>query len=107
MASLSLRHQMVGWRGRIGIIYPEDGLLDSDFHRCAPSGVSVHITRSFRDAASDQLDVKLAAAMAERDDIEASARSFLQIDPDCVAYACTAASFSRGVGFDQELIRRL
>ncbi len=103
----NLDNSMIGWRARIGIIYPEDGLLDADFYRCAPEGVSVHVTRSFHQMTSDQLDLGMAAAMASSEDLESSAKTFMQIEADCIAYACTAASFSRGIGYDQELIGRL
>jgi maleate isomerase len=97
----------IGWRARIAIIYPEDGLLDADFYGPAPEGVSVHITRSYHQILDEKLDLKLAASMAESEDIEAAARTFLQIHPSCVAYACTSASFSQGKGFDQQIITRL
>jgi maleate isomerase len=100
-------HRYVGWRARIGIVYPEDGLLDADFYGPAPEGVSVHITRSFHQISDEKLDLQLAASMAESEDIEAAAKTFLQINPHCVAYACTSASFSQGKGFDQKIIERL
>jgi maleate isomerase len=103
----STESRNIGWRARIGIIYPEDGLLDADFYRPAPEGVSVHITRSFHQMADEKLDLQLASSMAESEDIEAAAKTFLQIDPHCVAYACTSASFSQGKGFDQKIIDRL
>lgn len=99
--------QEIGWRARIGIIYPEDGLLDDDFYRPVPQGVSVHITRSSHQMVDKKLDLKLATSMAESEDIEASARTFIQIEPDCVAYACTSASFSQGKGFDKKIIDRI
>ena len=45
--------------GRIGIVYPADGMLDAEFWRCVPSGVTVHVTRSLSSA---NLDTKLTPA---------------------------------------------
>ena len=41
---------MYGWRGRIGVIIPADNaVMEPDFHRLAPEGVSAHAAhRSFR-----------------------------------------------------------
>ena len=45
--------------------------------------------------------------MAESTDVEDAARSFSLIEAGCVAYACTAASFTCGVGYDSEIIKRI
>ena len=100
---------MAGYIGRIGVVYPSDGVLDWEFWRCVPDGVSVHVTRSLSSA---NLDPSLSPAqkhvvMAESTDIEDAARTFSLIGADCVAYACTAASFTRGVGYDAEIIKRI
>ena len=100
---------MAGYTGRIGVVYPSDGVLDWEFWRCVPDGVSVHVTRSLSSA---NLDPSLSPAqkhvvMAESTDIEDAARTFSLIGADCVAYACTGASFTRGVGYDAEIIKRL
>ena len=100
---------MVGYMGRIGVVYPSDGVLDWEFWRCVPDGVSVHVTRSLSSA---DLDPGLGPAqkhvvMAESTDIEDAARTFSLIGADCVPYACTAASFTRGVGYDAEIIKRI
>ena len=35
-----------GWRARIGLIYPAEGLvMEPEFHAMAPDGVSIHPTR--------------------------------------------------------------
>jgi maleate isomerase len=100
---------MTGWRGRIGVIQPSDGVLDAEFWRLAPPGVSVLLTRS---RASVDFGLHLSASerqqlMAESPDLEACARTFRWINAACVAYACTSASFSRGPGYDAEIIGRI
>ncbi len=95
--------------GRIGVIYPSDGTLDDEFWRCAPPGVSVHLTRSL---ASGDLSTEFSSSqqhvmMAESPDIDEAAARFSLIGAGCVAYACTVASFCRGVGYDTEIIERI
>jgi maleate isomerase len=100
---------MDGSTGRIGVIYPSDGILDDEFWRCVPPGVSVHVTRTH---ASIVADTPLSAAqqhvvMAESTDIDEAARTFSLIGAGCVAYACTCVSFGRGVGFDSDIVDRI
>lgn len=95
--------------GRIGVIYPSDGVLDAEYWQCVPRGVSVHVTRSL---SSMDLDPELSPEqkhliMSESADIDAAAKTFSLIGVGCVAYACTAASFARGVGYDTEIIDRI
>ena len=100
---------MVEVSGRIGVIYPSDGTLDDEFWRCAPPRVSVHLTRSL---ASADLSAGLSPSqqhtlLAESPDIDEAAGRFSLIGAGCVAYACTVASFTRGVGYDTEIIERI
>ena len=95
--------------GRIGVIYPSDGVLDHEFWRCVPPGVSVHVTRVLSSAAMDP-SLKESARhtmMAESTDLDDAARTFSLIGASAVAYACTAASFTRGVGHDRDIIDRI
>jgi maleate isomerase len=95
--------------GRIGVIYPSDGILDHEFWQCATPGVSVLMTRSptALDFAEGLSPAERHEAMANSTGLEDAARTFAHVDVGCVAYACTGASFSRGVGYDAELIERI
>src|SRR5262245_21354978 len=79
-------------RTRIGVIYPEDGVLDDEFWRAVPPDVTVHVTRT-------RSNLKLApgATYAEGHDriaegpyIDEAAGTFTLIKPAAVAYACTS-----------------
>ena len=98
-----------GAAGRIGIIYPSDGVLDHEFWQCAPPGVAVHITRSPIPQASDPTltPAQRLCMMADSSDLEAAAETFSLIGAGCVSYACTGASFARGVGSDTDIVRRI
>ncbi len=100
---------MTEWSGRIGVIYPSDGVLDAEFWRCVPAGVSVHVTRTLApiNLRPDLSSVQQHVITAESTDIDEAARTFSLIGSGCVAYACTAASFIRGVGYDTEIIERI
>lgn len=92
------------WRARIGIICPGDGLLDHEFWRLAPPGVSVYIIRTKVPRA--EVTAQLALDLAVDPDIEESSQRCI-IDLSSVAFACTSVSFIRGVGGDIDIIRRI
>jgi len=72
-----------GWRGRIGIIIPADNaVLEPDFHRLAPDGVTTHISRLAKVSRSEM------PALAVR-----SAESFVHTRVNVVGYMCAASSF--------------
>jgi len=94
---------------RIGVIYPSDGVQDDEFWRCVPSFVSVHVTRTLSslDQRGGGSYEDAHARTAEAPHIDQAADSFALIEPAAVAYACTAVSFAKGVGYDEVLCRRI
>ena len=92
-------------RARIGVLYPADGDLDEELWRFTPKGVSLHITRT--QAPSGSLSVENITTEAESKTLEEHAQLLTTIPLDCIAYLCTAMSFIRGPGYDQEIIQRL
>jgi maleate isomerase len=96
---------MIGWRARIGIIQPGDALLDHEFFECLPPNVSVHLTRTEYPIELNPPERVLALATSPH--IEEAAKTFKVIKPTVVAYACTAASFFRGIGGDVDISARI
>ena len=94
----------LGWRSRIGLLYPETGLLDEEFWGFAPFGTAIFIARTTVKA---NASVGVLTDMAESPTVVQFARGFAKIDVDVIAYACTAAGFIRGYGMDQELNDRI
>jgi maleate isomerase len=94
----------LGRRARIGLLYPETGLLDEEFWAFAPDGVALYIARTRVEGNASR---GVLTSMAESPEVERLARGFAKIDVDAVAYACTAAGFVRGPGLDAELTERL
>ena len=96
---------MIGWRARIGIIQPGDAMLDHEFFECVPPNVSVHLTRT--EYPVELTPPERVLALATSPHIEAAAKTFKVIKPTVVAYACTAASFFRGIGGDADISARI
>jgi maleate isomerase len=100
-----MRHE----KTRIGVIYPEDGVLDDEFWRCAPPSVTVHVTRARSNLtmAQDRAYEEGHVRIAEGPYIEEAARTYSLIEPAAVAYACTSVSFAKGVGYDATICARI
>jgi maleate isomerase len=84
---------MRGWRARIGILYPASGLVDDEFYRVAPPGVSVHIHRV---AAHGNISADKVKQFSEVDNLIKVAKDLEPIRPTCIAWACTSGSFLVG-----------
>lgn len=95
-----------GWKARIGLLCTDDEHRDSEYWKCVPQGVAVMITR-FAILPYEVWDRAAASKAAEDQDIVASAKKLVIPQPRCIALACTAMSFARGVGYDAEISRRI
>ena len=94
----------LGWRARIGLLYPETGMLDEEYWQFVPDGVAVFIGRT---EVPGKASVEVLTTMAESTQVERMAKSLALLKLDSLTYACTAAGFVRGLGSDQELNNRL
>jgi maleate isomerase len=84
---------MKGWRARIGLLYPASGLVDDEFYRLVPPGVSVHIARV---GAHGNISAEKVKAFSEVDNLIRCAKDLEPIRPTCIAWACTSGSFLVG-----------
>ena len=89
-----------GWRARIGLIYPAEGLvIEPEFHAMAPEGVSVHPTRiDLSNATLEGL-----SAMMDDDRIDVAARLYGRAPLQVLTFGGTSATFMRGMGYDREV----
>lgn len=94
----------LGWRARIGLLYPETGLLDEEYWQFSPEGVAVFIGRT---EVPGKASVGVLEAMAESRQVERMAKGMAQLGLNSLTYACTAAGFIGGVGSDKKLCDRL
>ena len=98
---------MYGWRCRIGVIFPSaNTVVENEFPRLAPSGVSVHaarlpVVRNRRTHTEELLE------MAESKDLEHCAKSLRDARVDVVVYACTSGSFLGEADHGDQVERRI
>ena len=94
-----------GWRAKIGLIYPAEGLvMEPEFSAMAPEGVSIHTARVDLTNAT----IEGLSEMMDDDRIEIAAAMLGQRTPtDVVTFGGTSATFMRGIGYDQSVIERM
>ena len=92
----------LGWRARIGFIYPASGLADMEYYDLCPPGVSVHITRS---SMPDEGTVTLESMqeVAGGEQFNQIAADLATVRPHALVWMCTSGSFSRGPAWDKDL----
>ena len=93
-----------GWRARIGLIYPAEGLvMEPEFHAMAPDGVSIHPTRI--DLSKTTLTG--LSEMMDDDRLDVAAQLYGRAPLHVLTFGGTSASFMRGIGYDNEVIARM
>ena len=96
---------MRGWRARIGVIYPADGIIDEEFWKLAPPGVSVLLTRIT--VPEEPMSVQVVTNVGETEEIEQASKALKITRANAIAYACTSGSFVKGMGWDREIVMRI
>ncbi len=94
-----------GWRAKIGLIYPAEGLvMEPEMYAMTPEGVSIHTARvDLLEATLDGL-----SNMMDDDRIENAARMLGgRGHTDVVTFGGTSATFMRGIGYDHQVIERM
>ena len=87
---------MYGWRGRIGLMIPYDNaVIEPEFNRTLPPGVSAHVVRSTKTDRKDLAEesIGLAAGM-------------VHLRLSIALYACNASSFMQGRAWHDEFLKR-
>jgi len=93
---------MYGTKARIGVLVPSvNTVVEAEFNALVPPGVTIHSTRMY----ITHPTVETLRRMNE--DIEMAAQLLATAQPAVVAFACTTGSLLEGIGYDQELIRRI
>lgn len=91
---------MTVWRARIGILIPcVNVVMEQDFHRLLPDGVTAHAARVGR----SQLKSTLSAEHETVQRAVEAVRLLAHACVDIVVFGCTAASVTRGPGGDLEI----
>lgn len=95
---------MIGWRGRIGLIIPATNtVMESDFNKYLPSGVSAFASRMKRNSDISSLETNIN--MLNYAEEAASLLTWAEVDINI--FGCTAASFLRGIEENISLSEKL
>ncbi len=86
---------------RIGMLYPSSGISEPEIQKMLPEGVSLHITRI------PMMKPTYEELMHMADSVEEAASLLADAKVDIIAFACTAGSFIKGKGYDQEIVDRI
>jgi maleate isomerase len=93
---------MYGYRAKIGLLVPEvNTTMEMDFHRFAPRGVSVHVSR----VPYDEVEASVDSLSGMVKNVTKAAKEVARARVDIICFGCTSASFFRGRGWDEELIK--
>lgn len=85
---------MLGWRGRLGFIYPACGRRDYEFGALVPEGVSTHFARV---PFGGRGDLATVSRMSERENLIGAAQLLGTVGLDVISWADTSGSFFMGV----------
>jgi maleate isomerase len=89
-------------RLRIGLLLPSSNTTqEPEFTRVLPDGVTLHVAR----LPLRTVDPSATARIVE--DIESESQKLADADVGAIVLAATAPSSRNGIGYDQELIRRI
>src|SRR6201994_4115476 len=87
---------------RIGLLLPSSNTTqEPEFNRILPEGVTLHAARL------PLRTVEPASTARIVEDIETESQKLADADVDAIVLAATAPSSRDGIGYDQELIRRI
>jgi maleate isomerase len=86
---------------RIGVVSPFDLELDRELWQWVDGSVSLHITRTRFEGGP--VDLELAAAVADEEEITRATRSLVAARPGVVVYLCTSGSFVAGLAGERRL----
>ena len=86
---------------RVGMLYPSSGISEPEIQKMLPAGVFLHITRIPMKAPTYEEILHMADCVEEAASLLADAKV------DIIAFACTAGSFIKGKGYDEEIMERI
>jgi len=91
-----------GWKKKIAILgFTTSPSIERDFNKYLPDGIACLNTRVL----VERIDAECLAAVEEK--IIQAAKDMSSAEIDLCIYPCTSGSFIKGIGYDQEIIKRL
>ena len=98
---------MYGWRARVGVIVsPPNSVVENEFLRMAPDGVSIHAARLRRPQGVGG-GLSSNVVLDTNQDLMAAAGSLTELKLGAVVFAHTSGSMLRGPAYNQELVAAL
>lgn len=93
---------MYGYRARIGVMIPSaNTVVENEFYRMAPEGVSIHTSRIFKINVDRENDLAMA------DSVERCAKELATAKCDTLLFACTSGSFVGGPEWEKGLVKKM
>ena len=92
----------MGWRARIGLVYPDDGDSDDEYYGMVPAGCSVHVARNEAPWSDDMVAAVRAHLSAGY--IAEATRRLVPVRPAAIGYACSSGSFVGGPAYHLEIV---
>ena len=100
---------VLGYRAKLGVIIPSTNtVVEADYNRLAPPGVTVHAGRMYLEHAALGSDADFEAVLGEiRQSMDAAIRDLLTAEPDYLVMGMSAETFWNGVEGNARFIERL
>lgn len=92
-----------GWRTRLGLLSPDDGINDDEFWNYLPDGVSLIFTRYRTATRFDPISPDMVDRYADLEPILDAAETLRITRPGAIVFLCNSCSFVRGVGGDVKI----
>lgn len=92
-----------GWRTRLGLLSPDDGINDDEFWHYLPDGVSLIFTRYRTATRFDPISPDMVDRYADLEPILDAAETLRITRPGAIVFLCNSCSFVRGVGGDLKI----
>jgi maleate isomerase len=87
---------------RIGVLLPSsNSVQEPDFASVLPKHITLHIARMYLS------NVEADSTLRIVQEIETESQKLADVDVDVIVFAATAPSSRNGIGYDQELIKRI
>jgi maleate isomerase len=99
----SLSGGVGGWRTRIGLITPDDGINDDEYWQYLPPGVALIFTRYRTKKRFEPISPSMVDSYADLEPILDAAETLRITRPKAIVFLCNSCSFVRGVGSDLKI----
>ena len=87
---------------RIGLLVPSSSSVqEQDFRRVLPEDITLHVARMRLS------NVEADSTLRIVQEIEVESQKLADVDVDVIVFPATAPSSRNGIGYDQELIKRI